>query len=290
MQNIDLKKLLKDVNLRANVIIEALPYIRQFYGKTIVVKYGGKAMESDLQIQDLLKDIVLMYFVGIKVILIHGGGKELTSWLEKLNIKSEFIDGHRKTTPEILQIAEMVLAGKINKELVAKINYFGGQAIGLSGKDGKLLIAEKLKNKDLGLVGEVVKVNVSLINLLCANNFIPVIASLGQSKDGKTTYNINADLVAKDIAISLKAEKLIFLTDVEGVKKNNKLISKITLQEANNLIKTKIVSEGMLPKIKSAMETVKKGVKAVHIISGKIPHSLLIELFTDKGMGTMVVK
>lgn len=290
MQNIDLKKLLKDVNLRANVIIEALPYIRQFYGKTIVVKYGGKAMENDSHLQDLLKDIVLMYFVGIKVILVHGGGKELTSWLEKLNIKSEFIDGHRKTTPEILQVAEMVLAGKINKELVAKINYFGGQAIGLSGKDGKLLIAEKLKNKNLGLTGEVVKVNIDLINLLCSNNFIPVIASLGQSKDGKTTYNINADLVAKDIAIALKAEKLIFLTDVEGIKKNSKLVSKVTLREANNLIKTKVIAEGMLPKIKSAMETVQKKVKAVHIISGKIPHSLLIELFTQKGMGTMVVK
>jgi len=266
MQNIDLKKLLRDVNLRAEVIIEALPYIRKFYGKTIVVKYGGQAMENDLQVQDLLRDMVLMYFVGIKVILVHGGGKELTCWLEKLNIKSEFIAGHRKTTPEILEVAEMVLAGKINKELVAKINYFGGQAIGLSGNDGNLLIAKKLKNKNLGLVGEVVKVNVSLINLLTANNFIPVIASLGQSTDGKTTYNINADLVAKDIAISLKAEKLIFLTDVEGVKKNNKLISKVTLQEANNLIKTKIISAGMLPKIKSAMAAVQKGVKAVHII------------------------
>lgn len=278
---------------RAQILIEALPYIREFSDKTLVVKYGGKAMLDENLKRKIAEDIVLMKYVGIKPVVIHGGGKAITIMMKKLNKKPEFIKGNRVTDNETMDIVEMVLVGKINKEIVSLLNQFGGKAIGLGGKDGQLIIARKCKDKNLGLVGEIEQINSALIDLLEKEGFISVIAPVGASSKGET-LNINADTAAAEIAGALKAEKLIFLTDVEGILEdfsdNKTLIPSLTIKQTENMLRQGEIQRGMIAKVKACQIALRKGVNKVHIISGEIPHSLLLEIFTDKGIGTQVVK
>lgn len=279
---------------KVGVLIEALPYIKEFYGKVIVVKYGGNAMIDEGLKNNVMMDIVLMKYVGIRPVLVHGGGSKITEVLNKMGKESRFIKGIRVTDRETAETAEMVLSGSVNKELVSLINKNGGKAVGISGNDGGLLKAEKYRNTgspedDMGFVGEIVDVDTAIINTLLSGGFIPVIASIGGGSDGEI-YNINADHVAREIAIALKAEKLVFLTDVEGIYEDieNKVIkSTITIKEAMDMMERGKVSGGMIPKIESCIKALRGGVKQVHVIDGRIPHSLLLEVFTDSGIGTM---
>jgi len=290
---------------RARILIEALPYIRKFNGQTMVIKYGGHAMVDDKLKKGFALDIILMKYVGLNPVVVHGGGPQIGEFLSKMSIKSNFVRGHRVTDEKTMDVVEMVLAGKVNKEIVATINQHGGQAVGLSGKDGHLITARKLQfvsspetgDKfdnppeiiDIGLVGEVVSVNNRIIKSLIDNGFIPVIAPVGVGKDNET-YNINADLVAGHIASSLKARKLILLTDVEGVLgRDGNLISSLTAEDANRMIADGSIKEGMIPKLQCSLEALKGGVEKVHIIDGRKEHSLLLEIFTDKGVGTEIV-
>lgn len=277
---------------KSNVLIESLPYIQKFAGKTVVIKYGGSIM-SNPTLEDLLvKDIVLMKLIGINPVIIHGGGNEITSTLTKLGIKSSFIDGLRITDKQTMEVAEMVLQGKINKKIVNKIQIAGGEAVGISGIDNNTFIVNKklINGKDIGYVGEIKKTNTKLISTLIDNNFIPVIAPIGTDLEGNT-YNINADYAASATAIALNVEKLVFLTDVEGILKDindsNSLLSVITVKDSENLIKSGVIHSGMIPKIENCIQAIKKGVNRVHIIDGRAPHSLLFEIFTDSGIGTM---
>jgi acetylglutamate kinase len=290
---------------RARILIEALPYIRRFNRQTMVIKYGGHAMVDDKLRNGFALDIILMKYVGLKPVVVHGGGPQIGEFLSKMSIKSNFVRGHRITDQKTMDVVEMVLAGKVNKEIVATINQHGGQAVGLSGKDGKLITAKKLQfvsnlDKagdresppeiiDIGLVGEVVSVNNRIVESLIDNEFIPVIAPVGVGKDNET-YNINADLVAGHIASSLKAIKLILLTDVEGVLgRDGNLITSLTAQVADRMIADGAIKEGMIPKIQCSLEALKGGVEKVHIVDGRKEHSLLLEIFTDKGVGTEIV-
>ncbi len=287
---------------RAKILVEALPYIREFYGKVIVIKCGGELMENEDVKENISEDVALMRFVGIKPIVVHGGGSQITKLLEKLGKKAEFTEGMRKTDKETVEVVEMVL-GKINKDFVNLINQAGAHAVGLSGKDGKLIKAKKInssKGEDLGMVGEVEEINLSIIKALDdethlpnGQGFIPVIAPLGVTNDG-TTLNINADIVAADIAIALKAEKMIILTNQPGIMKKlddeNSLISTISVSEIDSLIKKGIIVGGMLPKVKACKKAVMEGVNKTHIIDGRIPHSILLEVFTDEGVGTEIMK
>jgi len=278
---------------RAQTLVEALPYIREFSGKTVVIKYGGKAMvEEDLK-RRIAEDIVLMRYVGIKPVVVHGGGEAISGVMKKFNKKPQFIKGNRVTDKETMEIVEMVLVGKINKEIVSLINQFGGKAIGLEGKDGQLIIAKKCKDENLGLVGEIEYINSALIDLLEKEDFISVIAPVGVSREGET-LNINADTAAGKIAGSLKAEKLIFLTDVQGILEDSSdektLISTLTIEQTEDMLKKGKIQKGMIAKVRACQIALKKGVNKVHIISGKIPHSLLLEIFTDKGIGTQVIR
>lgn len=278
---------------RAQILVEALPYIREFSGKTIVIKYGGKAMvEEDLK-RRIAEDIVLMRYVGIKPVIVHGGGEAITSVMKKFDKRPQFIKGNRVTDKETIEIVEMVLVGKINKEIVSLLNQFGGKAIGLEGKDGQLIIAKKCKDENLGLVGEIEYINSALIDLLEKEGFISVVAPVGVSRKGET-LNINADTAAAEIAGSLKAEKLIFLTDVEGILEDpsdeNTLISSLTIEQTENMLRKEKIQKGMIAKVRACQIALKKGVNKVHIISGKISHSLLLEIFTDKGIGTQVIR
>lgn len=286
----------------ADILIEALPYIRQFYGMTIVIKYGGHAM-SDVQLkEDFARDIVLMKFVGLNPVIVHGGGPQINQVLSRMGIESTFVGGMRLTDEPTMDVVEMVLGGKVNKEIVAQINRHGGKAVGLSGKDGGLILAEKLhivyrKDEntppeiiDPGLVGQVTNVNPLIINTLAENGFIPVIAPVGACKSGET-YNINADLVACSIAMALSAGRLILLTDVDGVlDASGNLISSIDSAAVGKMVDDKILSGGMIPKIECSVKALENGVEKVHIINGKKRHALLLELFTDKGIGTEVRK
>ena len=286
----------------ADILIEALPYIRQFYGMTIVIKYGGHAM-SDVQLkEDFARDIVLMKFVGLNPVIVHGGGPQINQVLSRMGIESTFVGGMRLTDEPTMDVVEMVLGGKVNKEIVAQINRHGGKAVGLSGKDGGLILAEKLhiiyrKDEntppeiiDPGLVGQVTNVNPLIINTLAEKGFIPVIAPVGAGKSGET-YNINADLVACSIAMALSAGRLILLTDVDGVlDASGNLISSIDSAAIGKMVDDKIISGGMIPKIECSVKALKNGVEKVHIINGKKRHALLLELFTDKGIGTEVRK
>jgi len=277
---------------RAQTLVEALPYIRKFFGKTIVVKYGGKAWKDEDLKRNIAEDIVLMRYVGIKPVVVHGGGEAITAMMEKLDIKPRFIDGNRVTDADTMEIVEMVLAGKINKEIVSTLNQLGGKAIGLEGKDGGLILARRVKEEKLGLVGEIEEINPSSIQVLEREGFIPVIAPVGVSRQGET-LNINADVVAAGIAKSLKAEKLIFLTDVKGILKDvsdeNSLISTLSIEKMNEMMRKGKIQKGMMAKVRACEEALRGGVNKVHIISGKIPHSLLLEIFTDRGIGTQVV-
>jgi acetylglutamate kinase len=286
----------------ADILIEALPYIRQFYGMTIVIKYGGHAMSDPQLKEDFARDIVLMKFVGLNPVIVHGGGPQISQVLSRMGIESTFVRGMRLTDEPTMDVVEMVLGGKVNKEIVAQINRHGGKAVGLSGKDGGLILAEKLhiiyrKDEntppeiiDPGLVGQVTNVNPLIINTLAEKGFIPVIAPVGAGKSGET-YNINADLVACSIAMALSAGRLILLTDVDGVLDvSGNLISSIDSAAVGKMVDDKIISGGMIPKIECSVKALKNGVEKVHIINGKKRHALLLELFTDKGIGTEVRK
>ena len=286
---------------RADILLEALPYIRRFYNKTIVIKYGGHAMVDEDLKDKFARDVVMMKYIGINPVVVHGGGPQIGGFLKKLGKESKFIQGMRVTDEETMNIVEMVLVGMVNKEIVGLINRHGGKAVGLSGKDGNLVEAEKYylndekaKNTpseiiDIGLVGKVKAVNAGLIVSLAANGFIPVIAPTGMGENGET-YNINADIVAGEVAAALKAEKLLLLTDVAGVLDAGKnLINTMTDQEALHLIDEGIVEGGMFPKVKCCLKALRGGVKKAHIVDGRLKHAILLEVFTDKGIGTEIV-
>ena len=286
---------------RADILLEALPYIRRFYNKTIVIKYGGHAMVDEDLKDKFAQDVVMMKYIGINPVVVHGGGPQIGSFLKKLGKESKFVQGMRVTDQETMDIVEMVLVGMVNKEIVGLINRHGGKAVGLSGKDGNLIEAEKYylndekaRNTpseiiDIGLVGKVKTVNAELIVSLAQNNFIPVIAPTGMGENGET-YNINADIVAGEVAAALKAEKLLLLTDVAGVlDADKKLIQTMTNQDALNLIDDGTVEGGMFPKVKCCLKALRGGVKKAHIIDGRLKHAILLEVFTDKGIGTEIV-
>lgn len=285
-----------------SVLIEALPYIQKFSNETIVVKYGGNAMVDENLKKSFALDIILMKYVGMNPVVIHGGGPQIGNFLKTLSIESRFVDGMRVTDKETMDIVEMVLVGKVNKEIVSLINQNGGQAVGLSGKDGKLISARKMKyvkekgkNQppeiiDIGMVGEIENVNNRVLLGLIENDFIPVIAPVGVGEEGET-YNINADYVAGAIASSLKARKLILLTDTEGVfDKDKELISSIKAGESGQLIADGIINGGMIPKVKCCLEALESGVNKAHIIDGRKEHSILLEIFTKGGIGTEIIK
>ncbi len=284
----------------AKVLTEALPYIQRFQGKTLVVKFGGNAMTDESLQNDFARDIVLMKAVGMNPIVVHGGGPQIGNLLSKLNIDSSFVDGMRVTDSETMDVVEMVLGATVNKQIVSLINRNGGQAIGITGKDGNLIHAKKLtvtRNLpemtapeiiDIGHVGEVKSINRSVIDVLVASDFIPVIAPIGVSPDG-TSYNINADLVAGKVAEILQAEKLILLTNVAGLQdKKGEVLTGLTTQLVDELIADGTIYGGMLPKIQCALDAVKSGVSSSHIIDGRVPHAVLLEIFTDAGVGTLI--
>jgi acetylglutamate kinase len=284
----------------ADILIEALPYIRKFNGMTIVIKYGGHAMVDEQLKQDFARDITLLKFIGLNPVIVHGGGPQINTVLDAMGIRSKFVKGMRLTDEPTMDVVEMVLGGKINKAIVAQINQQGGKAVGLSGKDGELIKAKKLRIMhqedsdkppeiiDPGLVGEVTQINPGIIHTLTQQGFIPVIAPVGTGQTGET-YNINADLVASHIAIALKAGRLVLITDVDGVlDASGSLISSIDADTIRRMIAGKSISGGMIPKIECAVEALKNGVEKVPIINGTKRHALLLELFTDSGIGTEV--
>ncbi|HVT33979.1 MAG TPA: acetylglutamate kinase [Nevskiaceae bacterium] len=275
----------------AKVLTEALPYIRRFAGKTMVVKYGGNAMKDDATLAGFARDIVLMKAVGMNPVVVHGGGPQIGAHLEKLGKKSEFVDGMRVTDADTMDVVEMMLGGLVNKSLVGAINQQGGRAVGLTGKDGGLVRARKLRGaggKDLGQVGEVEKIDPRVVAHLEAGGFIPVIAPVGVGEDG-ASYNINADLVAGKLASVLQAEKLMLLTNVQGLlDKNKQLLTGLSPVDVEALIADGTIHGGMLPKIRCALDAVASGVKSAHIINGEIGHAVLLELFTDQGIGTLI--
>ena len=283
--------------IKAAVLAEALPYIKRFHGKTIVVKYGGNAMTDDHLKQCFARDVVLLKLVGFNIVVVHGGGPQIESLLARVGTKGEFIQGMRVTDAETMDLVEMVLGGQVNKEIVNLINQHGGKAVGLTGKDGNFIRARKLmlENRDIpgdlidiGHVGDISQIDPSLIALLDTGAFIPVIAPIGVGKAGET-YNINADVVAGKIAEVLKAEKLVLLTNTPGVlDKDGNLVSGITPKQIDEMVEDGTLSGGMLPKIGSALDAARNGVKGVHIIDGRVEHALLLEILTDHGVGTMI--
>jgi acetylglutamate kinase len=287
---------------KASVLVEALPYIRRFYQKTIVIKYGGHAMVAEDLKESFAKDIVLMKYIGINPVVVHGGGPQIGGMLRRLGMKSDFYQGMRITDADTMEIVEMVLAGKINKEIAALINRQGGLAIGLSGKDGRLIEARKLRMVrnagedgtrepvDIGLVGEVARINLAVLQSLSQSDMIPVIAPVGVGESGET-YNINADLVAGAIAGALKADKLLLMTDVPGVlDAQGKLISSMTVGEAEEAMREGTLQGGMIPKVRCAIEALEAGAAKVHIVDGRLPHAILLEIFTDAGIGTEILR
>ncbi|MFH1756696.1 MAG: acetylglutamate kinase [Pseudomonadota bacterium] len=285
---------------KADVLLEALPYMQRFFNKTIVIKYGGHAMEDEDLKVSFVRDVVLMRYIGLNPVIVHGGGPQIDDMLGKIGKKSKFVEGMRVTDGETMDIVEMVLVGKINKEIVSLINQRGGQAVGLAGMDGNLIRARKLwihrRGKDaeekelldIGLVGEVEAINPALIENIMNNKWIPVIAPVGVGPAGET-YNINADLVAGKVAASLKAEKFILLTDVEGVLDGEKkLISTMNAEMTGRYLKEGTISGGMIPKVNCCLQALQDGVKKTHIIDGRVKHAILLEIFTDEGIGTQI--
>ena len=287
---------------KANILMEALPWIRRFYGASIVIKYGGHAMVDARLKESFARDVILMKYIGLNPVVVHGGGPQIGRVLDAMQIKSRFVQGMRVTDSATMDVVEMVLGGKVNKEIVANINYYGGRAVGITGKDGGLIRARKmaLKNTesesltpeiiDIGMVGEVEAVDPTIIRGLEENHFIPVVAPIGSGLEGET-YNINADLVAGRIAGALKAEKLILLTDIEGVKDlQGRLISTIDVRRVPDLINNGTISGGMIPKVNCCVDAVAEGVAKTHIIDGRMEHACLLEMFTDRGIGTEVAR
>ncbi len=284
----------------AQVLTEALPYIQRFIGKTIVVKFGGNAMGDPLLHESFARDVVLMKLVGMNPVVVHGGGPQIGALLEKLNIQTTFVEGMRVTDAETMDIVEMVLGGSVNKEIVSSINRNGGKAIGVTGKDGQLIKARKLtvnqynaeldlsKSIDIGHVGEVEQIDTEVLRVILGSNFIPVIAPIGVGNDG-STYNINADLVAGKLAEVMHAEKLMLLTNVDGLlNKKGQILTGLTTEQVDDLIADGTIRGGMLPKIRCALDAVKFGVTSAHIVDGRVPHAVLLEIFTDEGMGTLI--
>lgn len=284
---------------RARILIEALPYIKRFRGKTVVIKYGGNAMVAEDLKNAFARDVVMMKLVGINPVVVHGGGPQIGQLLERIGKKSEFVQGMRVTDRETMNVVEMVLGGSVNKDIVGLIHKNGGKAVGLSGKDGGLIRARKMMLKrdsndessdliDIGLVGEVQGIDPKIVALLDNAEFVPVIAPIGVGEDGET-YNINADVVAGKLAITLKAEKLVLLTNTTGVlDKQGKLLTGLSIKDVNALITDGTIHGGMLPKVNYALDAVQSGVKSAHIIDGRVPHAVLLEIFTDQGVGTLI--
>ena len=277
---------------RAQVLAEALPYIQKYYGKTIVVKYGGNAMISEELRRAVISDIILLHLVGIRVVVVHGGGPEITDMLKRLGKPSEFVDGLRYTDQETMDVVQQVLCGKVNKDLVATLNRMGGQAIGLCGMDAGLFQARQLDEK-YGLVGEIVQVNPKPVVDCLSNAYIPVVSTVAQGIDRDTAYNINADTAAAKLAVALGAEKLILLTDIRGLLRDphdeETLIQVAHLHEIPGLVKDGVIKGGMIPKVDCCVEAVRQGVPRTHILDGRIPHSILIEMLSDQGIGTMIL-
>jgi acetylglutamate kinase len=272
---------------KADVLLEALPYIRRFAGKVTVVKYGGHAMEDDDLKDSFAQDVALLKYVGMRPVIVHGGGPQIDAALQKAGIVPRFVRGLRVTDGPTMDIVEMVLVGKINKEIVTLLNRHGGNAVGLSGKDGELVVARKQRGHDLGLVGEIVGVNAHVIDAL--QGFVPVIAPVAASADG-ITYNINADVVAGKIAEALRAEKLVLLTDVEGVKgRDGTLLDTLAADVAHDLIRDGTIAAGMIPKVECCLEAIRGGVRQAHVVDGRVRHALLLEILTSRGIGTEIV-
>lgn len=283
---------------KANILIEALPYIQKFNGKTVVVKYGGNAMINDELKEHVMEDITLLKYIGINPVVVHGGGPDISAALKTYGIESNFINGLRVTDEETMRVAQMVLIGKTNKEIVSRIGTKGGNAIGISGIDGGLIQCQKCyttvdgEKTDIGFVGDIVSVNGKVLSDLTRQGYIPVVAPIGVDKEGNS-YNINADTVAGAVAEALEAEKLMLLTDIEGIKESvdsPEAISKLNRREICQMIEEKKIVGGMIPKVKGAMQAIEAGVTSVHIVDGRIPHCLLLEIFTDHGIGTMITR
>ena len=276
---------------RAEILTQALPYIKNYYGKTIVIKYGGNAMINEALKEQVMEDIVLLHLIGVNVVLVHGGGPEITDTLAKIGKESKFVGGLRVTDKETVDVVQMVLAGKINKTLVNKLEINGGRAIGISGLDGHMIKAE-MKNEELGYVGKITEVDVTPINDLIEKGYIPVVSTIGCDEKGNV-YNINADTAAAFIAGNMNAERLITMTDIEGILKDkndpHSVIPEIDIKGCYELFETGIIGGGMIPKVECCIDAIRKGVKTVTILDGRVPHALLIEMLTDEGAGTMVV-
>ena len=281
---------------KAGILIEALPYIQKLSGKTIIIKYGGSAMINHELSRTIMQDITLLKYVGVNPIVVHGGGPEITKMLEALNIPGRFHRGLRSTTREAVEVAQMVLTGKINQDIVSELNSLGGKAIGLCGKDASIIEVEPMEpidGVDLGYVGKIKKINCRVLEILAKDEYIPVVAPIGVGPGGES-YNINADTVAGELAAALKAEKLIFLTDIDGIRRDpedpESIISVISIDEVYDLIHKGIIDGGMVPKVEGCIKGIEQGVNRTHIINGTIPHPILLEIFTDKGIGTMVTR
>jgi acetylglutamate kinase len=288
-----------ELNRRAQVLVEALPYIRQFHDKTMVIKYGGAAMKEEALLEAVMLDVILMRYVGMRPVIVHGGGPQIDELIRKMGLEPRFVDGLRVTDEQTMKMVEMVLVGQINAHLVSTINRLGGSAVGLSGKDGGLIRARKINYRrkgdgsemeiDLGQVGEVVKVDARLLHTLEEAGFIPCIAPIGADEEGRT-YNINADSVAGEVAAALGAEKLILLSDTDGILgRSGELISTLNREQIDSLIREGVIAGGMLPKVEACLRALEGGVSKAHIVNGKRPHSLLLEIFTEKGIGTEIL-
>ena len=273
---------------KEDVLIEALPYIQQFEDKTFVIKYGGAVMEDDQLKSMVAQDVTLLRKIGINVVVVHGGGKEITNISSRLNLETKFVNGQRYTDESTRDVVQMVLAGSINKDIVRRINIHGGRAVGVSGIDAGLVIVKKYQQQDLGLVGEVVDVNAAFIKNLLRDGYLPVIAPIGVDEHG-TVYNVNADIAAGPIAAALGAAKLVYMTDIEGVKIKEVLVSHLSQNEAEKYIANGTITGGMIPKVESALSALESGVQKVHIIDGRVEHALLLEIFTQEGIGTEIV-
>ena len=279
---------MKQVLKKEDVLIEALPYIQQFEEKTFVIKYGGAVMEDENLKSSIAQDVTLLRKIGINVVVVHGGGKEITSLSSKLNIDTKFVNGQRYTDEATRDVMQMVLAGSINKDIVRRINIHGGRAVGLSGIDAGFVKVKKYEKEDLGLVGEVVDVNPAIVKNLLREGYLPVIAPIGVDESG-TVYNVNADIAAGSIAGALEAAKLVYITDTEGVKSKEGLIPHLTKEDAEKFISDGTIGGGMIPKVESALSALESGVQKVHVIDGRVEHALLLEIFTKEGVGTEIV-